>query len=248
MEEPEWAIPVRGITWHHSKQRWQVYHQEKYLGIFSVGQREGDKSFKRVWLEAVAAKARAIGVSRTQLLAREAKRSQPEQSLPSQKCRPKFRGVTNLKRRYQAQITGKYIGVFDKQTKAANAVAGHTGVKVSTLKRKASQVVSVDDQIQRFKAFVRIYTDEDGTTEIMSDITASVKVLLRRVVRGPLGFTNPHTFCDLFRHPVISSSLLTGLESEPHDERVCSWLALLVFDGQIRAVEGSLGYFMEASS
>ena len=195
MEEPECAIPVRGITWHHSKQRWQVYHQEKYLGIFSIGQLEGDKSVKRVWLEAVAAKARAIGVSRTQLLAREAKRSQQslpsEQSVPSQKCRPKFRGVTNQKKGYQAQITGKYIGVFDKQTKAANAVAGHTGVKVSTLKRKASQVVSVDDQIQRFKALVGIYTDEDGTAEIMSDITASVKVLLRRVVRGPTWFYQP---------------------------------------------------------
>ena len=148
-----------------------------------------------MWLEAVAAKARAIGVSRTQLLAREAKRSQQslpsEQSLPSQKCRPKFRGVTNLKRGYQAQITGKYIGVFDKQTEAANAVAGHTGVKVTTLKRKASQVVSVDDQMQRFKAFVGIYTDEDGTAEVMSDITASVKVLRRRMVTGVTWFYQP---------------------------------------------------------
>ena len=92
---------------------------------------------------------------------------------------------------YQAQITGKYIGVFDNQEEAANAVAGHTGVKVTTLKRKASQVVSVDDQIQRFKALVGIYTDEDGTAEIMSDITASVKVLLRRVVRGPTWFYQP---------------------------------------------------------
>ena len=188
MEEPECAIPIKGITWSHSKCRWQVYHQGKYLGIFSVGQL-GCPNVKKVWLQAVAAKAHACGVSRAQLLRVSCvKRSQ--QSLQSQ--RPKFRGVTRSKRgQYQAQITGKYIGVFDKQTKAANAVAGHTGVKVSTLKRKASQVVSVDDQIQRFKAFVRIYTDEDGTTEIMSDITASVKVLLRRTVRDATWFHQP---------------------------------------------------------
>ena len=89
--------------------------------------------------------------------------------------------MTKLKRGqhrgYQAQVCGKYLGTFGNQEEAAQAVAEHTGVQVTILNRKASQTVNVDDQMQRFKALVGIYTDEDGTAEVISDITESVKVL-----------------------------------------------------------------------
>ena len=123
---------------------------------------------------------------------REAKRShqqsqQSEQSRQSQQSQQseqskRFKGVTVLRGQYMAQnpTTAEYIGTFATALEAARAVADEVGVDVNTLKRKASELVNVGDQMQRFKALVDIYTDEDGTAQVMSDITASVEVCERR--------------------------------------------------------------------
>ena len=184
MGEPEFVIPIRGISWIPGKSAWQVYSRKKYVGIFPLGELEGQAA-KKAWLQAVAAKAAASGVSKAELL-RAGKRShqqsqQSEQSRQSQQSEQskRFKGVTV---QYMAQnpTTAEYIGTFATPLEAARAVADEVGVDVNTLKRKASELVNVGDQMQRFKALVNIYTDEDGTAQVMSDITASVEVCERR--------------------------------------------------------------------
>ena len=50
------------------------------------------------------------------------------------------------------------------------------GVDVKALKRKLEESVSATEQAKRFRAMMDIYTDDDGTPRIMSDITASIEV------------------------------------------------------------------------
>ena len=99
MGEPEFVIPIRGISWLPARSAWQVYNLKKYVGIFYLGELAGQAA-KKAWLQAVAAKAAASGVSKAELL-REAKRSH-QQSQQSEQSK-RFKGVTVLRGQYMAQ-------------------------------------------------------------------------------------------------------------------------------------------------
>lgn len=91
-----------------------------------------------------------------------------------------FRYVTKDRKGWRAQCdSSTYIGHFQSEAEAADAVADHLGIQKSSLKRKRSTVVSMDSQVERFKALMQVYTDSSGKCIVMSDLTSSVDAMTR---------------------------------------------------------------------
>ena len=212
MGEPEFVIPIRGISWIPGKSAWQVYSRKKYVGIFPLGELEGQAA-KKAWLQAVAAKAAASGVSKAELL-REAKRShqqsqQSEQSRQSQQSEQskRFKGVTV---QYMAQnpTTAEYIGTFATPLEAARAVADEVGVDVNTLKRKASELVNVGTRCRGSKPWWT--STRTRTAQPKSCLTSRHPSRFVRGERETTGSypTHPPTWLYLLRTPVVALSPL----------------------------------------
>ena len=139
------------------KTRFQVSHAGKYIGFFS--------SFKA---------------------AQEAKAKATEQTIKRKTNAPlktsKFHGVVKrASGRYQAQVydsnsqTMQYVGVADSAEDAADIVVQHAGVASRVhLKAKKHKRFNAEEMVERFKIFLDIYTDTDGSPAIMSDITSAV--------------------------------------------------------------------------
>jgi len=218
MDEPEFVIRIRGINWLPAKSAWQVTHKGKYVGVFVLGELEGQAA-KKKWLQAVAAKAAASGVSKAEFL-REATRShqksqqsehsrQSEQSEQTEQSR-RFKGVTVLRGQYMAQntTTREYIGTFATALEAARAVADEAGVGVNTLKRKASELVSVGTRFRGSKPWWT--STRTRTAHPTSCLTSRHPSRFVRGERGTTGSypTHPPTWLYLLRTPVVALSPL----------------------------------------
>jgi hypothetical protein len=128
---------VRGVHWVERKKAYQVYHKRKYIGLYT------DRD------AAIAAKARAAGVAKSELLKDRTKTHLNR--LP--------KGITKRRNSFQVQDsrTGKYIGVA-KTVKAATAMLP----KESSSCGNRLFLARGSDLMEHFKTWIDIFTDSNG--------------------------------------------------------------------------------------
>lgn len=118
--------------------------------------------------------AKASGLSKAELLRRVA----PTAASPTKKnsC---FSGVTRDRKYWRAQnpSSGEYIGTFTSEKAAGAAVAKHLDVSKGALRRKRARTTDIDDYVQKFHVLLDVYTNEDSSIAVMSDLTSAADAM-----------------------------------------------------------------------
>ena len=118
-------------------------------------------------------KAKATGLSKLELLRRA---STMAESAP--KKRSCFSGVTQDRKYWRAQtLSGEYIGTYKSEKAAAAATANQLDVSQGVLCRKRARYTDIDGYVEKFKVMLNVYTNEDSSIAVMSDLTSAADAM-----------------------------------------------------------------------
>ena len=117
--------------------------------------------------------AKATGLSKLELLRRA---STMAESAP--KKRSCFSGVTQDRKYWRAQtLSGEYIGTYKSEKAAAAATANQLDVSQGVLRRKRARYTDIDGYVEKFKVLLDVYTDNDSSIAVMSDLTSAADAM-----------------------------------------------------------------------